>query len=68
VRRYPNRGHAPHDHSIPLGIEFAGGHIARHPYTADKLRWSITGSEFDIAFYWRLDGKDEEQGQERDVA
>jgi hypothetical protein len=56
---HANRGKPPRDASIPLGIRWANGMTARHTYTADKLRWTITGSDFDVGHFWRIDGKGE---------
>lgn len=56
-RQYPNTSKPPKDKTIPLGIRWANGTISKHRYTADQLRWTITGSPFDIANYWREDEK-----------
>jgi hypothetical protein len=58
-RRYPNTGKPPRDKTIALGIVWQNGMTSKHTYTADQLRWTITGSEFDVGFFWRADGKGE---------
>jgi len=50
---HPNKGRPPRDQSVALGIRFANGKLARHEYTAGQLRWSLTGDEWDVAFFWR---------------
>lgn len=67
-RRYPNRGHPPRDKTIPLQVEWHNGMTSKHSYTADQLRWTITGSEFDIGYYWRVDGKDEDEAPAERIA
>jgi hypothetical protein len=54
---HANRGKPPRDASIPLGIRWANGMTAKHTYTAGQLVWEIRGWEYDIATYWRVDGK-----------
>lgn len=51
--RYPNRGKPPRDKSVKLGIKFANGEESKHTFTADQLRWSITGDGWDISEFWR---------------
>jgi len=60
-RVHINKGKPPRDATIPLGIKFAGGWTSKHSFTADQLRWSLTGCPWDISNYWRIDGKDTEE-------
>lgn len=55
--RHPNKGKPPRDQTIPLGIRWSNGMTSRHTFTADQLRWTITGEPFDVAEFWRADGK-----------
>jgi hypothetical protein len=44
-----NPGRTPRTGDRPLKVKFANGVEARWDYTARQLRWSLTGSEWDIA-------------------
>lgn len=67
-RRIRNTGNGPRDKSIPVGVEYANGMTAKQSLPGENWRWSITGHPFDIAWYWRTDGKGEEQTEERSAA
>ena len=56
--KHRNRGKPPRDRTVKLGIEWANGMTAKHEYTAGQLVWELRGQEFDIAYFWRTDGKE----------
>lgn len=56
-RRYANTGKPPRDQTIPLGVRWSNGMTSKHTYRANQLRWTLTGSEFDVGQFWREDGK-----------
>ena len=60
-RVHVNKGKSPRNTDIPLGIKFANGWNARQTYTADQLRWTLTGCPWDISNFWRADGKDADE-------
>jgi|GEM_PF-5427826 len=51
--RHRNRGTSPRDKSVKLGVQWANGVESKHNFTSDQLRWTLTGSPFDIAWFWR---------------
>lgn len=59
ARLYPNRGVSPRSKTIPLHIIWANGLHSKWTYTADQLRWTLTGSEFDVGQFYRADGMEE---------
>ncbi len=55
---HPEEGWQPHATSVcPVNEEtqvrpqFKGGHISKHSYPARLLRWTKTGSDFDVSAY-----------------
>lgn len=56
MKWYPNKGVSPRDTSVLLAIEWACGKLARHAYTAKQLRWSLTGHDYDIGRFARMEG------------
>jgi hypothetical protein len=44
-----NPGRAPRTGERPLRVKFANGRESIHAYAANQLRWSLTGSEWDIS-------------------
>lgn len=49
-------GKPPRDKTVKLLIEWANGQPARHQYTADQLRWSLTGHDYDIGRFAKMEG------------
>jgi hypothetical protein len=45
----PNPGKSPRTGERPLKVRFANGYESRWEYVAAQLRWSLTGSEWDVA-------------------
>ena len=54
-RRFDNPGMPPTKwgEDTRVNVRWANGADARHAYTLGQLRWTITGSDFDIAQFWR---------------
>jgi hypothetical protein len=44
----PTQGRKPKTGDKPLRVKFANGLVSRWTYTASQLRFTITGSEWDI--------------------
>jgi len=61
-REWPNTGKPPREKTISLGIRWANGRASRHEYTAAQLRWTITGDDWDIRTFWRVNGQDDLEG------
>lgn len=53
---HQNRGKAPRDKSALLAIEWACGWVSKWTYTANQLRWDLSGSDFDIGRFARVEG------------
>jgi hypothetical protein len=50
-----NKGRPPRDKSALLAIEWAQGWVSKWHFTANQLRWDLTGSPFDIGRYGKVD-------------
>ena len=50
-----NKGKPPRNKTIALGIRWQNGMTSKQTYTADKLRWTLTGSDFDVAYFCRAE-------------
>ena len=61
MRKYINRGFPPKDPNVELGIEWANGRESRHTFRAEQLDFRIRGQDFDVAKFWRVDGKFEDE-------
>ena len=62
-REWTNKGHAPRDKTVPLGIRWANNVVSRHSYLADQLKWNLRGWDHDIKTYWRTNGADDVEGE-----
>ena len=49
MKWHPTNGRAPRTGDKPLRVKFANGRTSLHTYSAPQLRWTKTGSEWDIA-------------------
>jgi hypothetical protein len=54
-RRYPNHGRAPvkWPPDTRIQVRWSNGQDARHTYTVEQLRWTLTGSEFEVDLFWK---------------
>jgi hypothetical protein len=50
---YPNKGKPPRDKTVLIGIKWRNGAISKHPSFAPQLRWTLTDSEYDVAYFCR---------------
>jgi len=48
-----------------IKVEFANGWESTHAYRVDQLNFALRDHPFDIAKYWRIDGKDNDQTEEK---
>jgi hypothetical protein len=55
ARRFPNPGRPPSKWPADtrIGVAWANGADARHTYTVEQLRWTRTGSDFDVGEFWK---------------
>jgi hypothetical protein len=42
-------GRKPRTGGANLHVQFANGYVCRFTYTAEQIRWTDTGSEWDVA-------------------
>lgn len=48
MTRHLNTGTPPRPAPDAIGV------VSRHPHDPAKLRWSITGDDWDVAEYWAI--------------
>lgn len=52
----PTNYRKPRTGDTPLRVQWANGSISIHTYVASQLRWTNTGSDFDIIACERANG------------
>jgi hypothetical protein len=65
MRKYSNTGKPPRDGSVEIRVEWANGLESRFTYRAEQLNFALRDHPYDIAKFWRVDGKDKYQSEAR---
>lgn len=55
--RFDNPGYSPTKWQFDtmVRVVWANGRPGLHAYTVSGLRWTLTGSDWDIATFWKAD-------------